>query len=259
MAPIFRLAVLATIFTAFTSALPVHKASLQKRAPVSAGTYITQCTEPGTVAITFDDGPHIYTKQLLDNLRGKNAKVTFFLCGQNYGNINEYADVVKAMYTDGHQIASHTYNHKVLTAPDMDKDKIISEMTLLEDAIDGIIGVRPVYMRPPTGAYSSEVLDTLGELNYKVIGWDYDTDDWRHPDDVAASLEVYETALEPHGALSQPGHIFLQHDTLQTTATQLGPEAVDYALSLGYRVVTVGECLGAPQSEWYRPKPTVTY
>ena len=57
-------------------------------------------------------------------------------------------------------------------------------------------------------------------------------------------------------ALSQPdahkrGHIALQHDTHKTAALKLGPAAVKYAKEKGFKIVTVGECLGEPQSNWY--------
>jgi hypothetical protein len=46
---------------------------------VPYGTRINECTEPGVIALTFDDGPYIYTNDLLDLLDKYNAKVTFFI------------------------------------------------------------------------------------------------------------------------------------------------------------------------------------
>ena len=65
------------------------------------------------VALTFDDGPSQYTSTLLDGLAARGVKVTFFMQGCNAEN---YPNVVKRAYQEGHQIASHTYNHPDLTS-----------------------------------------------------------------------------------------------------------------------------------------------
>jgi peptidoglycan/xylan/chitin deacetylase (PgdA/CDA1 family) len=73
------------------------------------GTIITSCTVPGTVALTFDDGPYIYTNDLLDKLRAVGFKASFFQNGQNWDNIYNYNATLKQMIIDGHQICSHTW------------------------------------------------------------------------------------------------------------------------------------------------------
>ncbi|KAF9940041.1 hypothetical protein BGZ65_008488 [Modicella reniformis] len=276
MAPIARLTALALVFSAAfvnaapalapydTSSPPPALTTTENYAsavePVAAGpilskrataTVITTCTKPGTIAITFDDGPSEFTDGLLDFLKKKNAKVTFFLNGNNYGNIENHKDVVKRAYKDGHQIASHTYSHADLAT--LSKKKIETEMKSLDTIIKKIIGVRPTYMRPPYGSFNKLALDTLGSMGYKVINWDRDTQDWQHPDKVLTSLKVYEKSFKEAKALTNAGHIFLQHDTNRLTALELGPKAIDMALKLGYKVVTVGSCLGNndPKS-WYR-------
>lgn len=74
-----------------------------------AGSVIFSCTTPNTVALTFDDGPFAYTDQALDLLSNAGIKATFFLNGQNWANINDYASTVQRMNSEGHQIGSHTY------------------------------------------------------------------------------------------------------------------------------------------------------
>jgi peptidoglycan/xylan/chitin deacetylase (PgdA/CDA1 family) len=73
------------------------------------GSVITSCTAPGTVALTFDDGPYIYTETLLDKLDAAGFRATFFQNGQNWDSIYNYNSTLKRMISDGHQIASHTY------------------------------------------------------------------------------------------------------------------------------------------------------
>ncbi|KAF9357502.1 hypothetical protein BGX26_003633 [Mortierella sp. AD094] len=255
MAPISRLAVIAMLFSAaFVSArpLPPEVPVFHKRAPAPASStsIITTCTTTGTIALTFDDGPQEYTNELLDLLKARGAKATFFVNGHNNGDIAEFAGVVKRAYDEGHQIASHTYSHKDLAT--LDKAGIISEMTQLDTVLKTIIGVSPIYMRVPYGSYNDFTVSTLTELGYKIVDWDQDTKDWEHPENVEASLSVYRHALNAPHAFQRPGHIFLQHDTNRETSLSLAPRAVDIAISLSYRVVTVGECLGELQANWYR-------
>ncbi|KAF9349543.1 hypothetical protein BGX26_012177 [Mortierella sp. AD094] len=251
MSPFSRLALVATLFaTAFVCGAPVNPSesgpSFQKR---SAANVITRCTIPGTIAITFDDGPFLYTDGLLDILRSRAVKATFFMNGHNYGNIADFAASVKRAYDDGHQIGHHTWDHQDLTT--LNQTDALAEMTKLEDAFKSIIGVRPRYMRPPYGSVNAPVLEMLGERGYTAVVWDTDTLDWSHPTDFQASYSVYQSLLNDTDGINQPGHIVLQHEVNQVTALQVAPMAIDLALIKGYKVVTVGECLGDPKANWY--------
>lgn len=76
---------------------------------VPFGEVIRDCKVSGTIALAFDDGPYIYTWDLLDILKqNNNTKATFFFNGHNFGDIEDYGDVVRRAYREGHQIASHT-------------------------------------------------------------------------------------------------------------------------------------------------------
>jgi peptidoglycan/xylan/chitin deacetylase (PgdA/CDA1 family) len=80
----------------------------QRQSTVPIGTPIRSCTVPGVIALTFDDGPHIYTEQLLDTLAAAGLRATFFLNGDNRGYIYDYNATVERMINEGHQVASHT-------------------------------------------------------------------------------------------------------------------------------------------------------
>lgn len=73
------------------------------------GAIITHCNTPGTIALTFDDGPYIYTSQLLDTLAEHGVRATFFLNGHNKGSIDAFPEVVERTLAEGHQIGSHTF------------------------------------------------------------------------------------------------------------------------------------------------------
>lgn len=93
----------------------------------NGATVITRCTVPHTAALTYDDGPYKFTNELLDILRGKGVKATFFINGDNKGDLSEYEEVVKRAYREGHQIASHTWSHDDLSK--LSSKQVRMEMT----------------------------------------------------------------------------------------------------------------------------------
>ncbi|KAF9289609.1 hypothetical protein BGZ88_007677 [Linnemannia elongata] len=204
---------------------------------------ITSCRVPGTVAMTFDDGPYKFTNQLLDHLKQAGVKATFFVNGHNIGDIYQYDWIVKRAYREGHQIASHTWGHADLTT--LSYDQIHRQMTQLDDALKSIIGVRPVYMRPPYGNLNGAAQGYLNDKGYKIVKWRVDTNDWAHPGNVDASLAAYKRA-------GGSGFIALEHDTYESTVNDLVPRAIQYAKNRGWELVTVGECLGVSRDDWYR-------
>ncbi|KAI0129618.1 hypothetical protein BJ170DRAFT_282431 [Xylariales sp. AK1849] len=218
----------------------------ERQSGVPVGTIITSCTKPGLFALTFDDGPYIYTEQLLDTLAASGVKSTFFLNGQNWASIYDYTSVVARMDAEGHQIASHTWDHADLTT--LDAAGITSEMTKLENAVASIIGKVPTYMRPPYLSTNALVLSTLGGLGYHVINLSIDTKDYENdsPSQIGVAISNFEAGLAAGGTIS------LEHDVYQNTVTTLVPKAIQDIKAKGLRAVTVGECLGDAPANWYK-------
>lgn len=207
------------------------------------------CKRPNTIALTFDDGPHIYTPSLLQTLEQNGVKATFFVNGQNYDSIltGQNQRIVREAYEAGHQIASHTWSHKDLAT--LSGPQIRREMTRLDDALRQIIGRAPAYMRPPYGSTSPLARQILGDMGYKVILWDIETKDTDHPEDAEAGLEEYRRALQSPGS-TRKGWIALQHDPVESTSLELAPRAIRLAKRLGFRFATVAECLGDAGGEY---------
>lgn len=81
---------------------------------------IYDCSVPGDIALTYDDGPGIYTDGIVDLLNSYNAKATFFITGINNGkgaidSTPAWTSVIQKTYASGHQIASHTWSHADLS------------------------------------------------------------------------------------------------------------------------------------------------
>lgn len=242
-----------TILSAAASVLLISQAIAvpftPKRQTPAYGQVISSCVQPGVVALTFDDGPFSYTEELLDMLKEADLKATFFVNGQNWDDINNHVSTIHRMIDEGHQIGSHTWDHGDLAT--MDSAAVVQEMTLLEDALVGILGYYPQYMRPPYFSYNDETLATLASLEYHVIDADIDTLDWQYntPDTSGESFSIYENGLAAGGTIS------LMHDVHETTVSTLVPAVVNLLQQKGLKSVPVGECLGDDPSNWYRQEP----
>lgn len=144
------------------------------------GQGIFACKEPGTVAITYDDGPYVYTDGVLDLFKEKNFKATFFVTGVNIGKgaiddpSTPWPAVIKRMDDEGHQIASHTWSHQDLSA--ITQEQRIDQMVKLEMALSNIIGKFPTYMRPPYSSCNGACETDMKALGYVISYFDLDTD-----------------------------------------------------------------------------------
>ncbi|KAL4739395.1 hypothetical protein BDV11DRAFT_117807 [Aspergillus similis] len=207
---------------------------------VSYGAYIHHCYVPGAVALTFDDGPYIYTEELLDILAHYGAKATFFVNGHNLAG-NEW--LIQRIVNEGHQLASHTWGHTDLTV--LSYDEIVDQMSRLESAFEASVGVVPTYMRPPYLAADDYVLSVMGELGYHVIGASVDTKDYEndHPDLIGRSVAKFNQELD------QGGTIVLSHDIHEQTVRTLSHIMLEEVYERGLQPTTVGECLG--DDAWY--------
>ena len=128
------------------------------------------------MAITYDDGPYIYTEGVLKLFKDAGFHATFFLTGNNIGKgaIDEnWSGVIKQMYDEGHQVASHTWSHQDLGA--ITEEQIYDQMVKNEMAIRNILGKYPTYMRPPYSSCGDACEDILTKLGYVVTYFDLDT------------------------------------------------------------------------------------
>jgi peptidoglycan/xylan/chitin deacetylase (PgdA/CDA1 family) len=121
------------------------------------------------VAITYDDGPYIYTNQVLDQFAEYGFKATFFITGNNLGKgaidtTENWASVIRRMDAEGHQVASHTWSHQDLSA--ITDAQRYDQMVKNEMAIRNILGKYPTYMRPPYSSCNDACQTVLKNLGY---------------------------------------------------------------------------------------------
>jgi len=183
------------------------------------------------VAMTFDDGPHPRnTPRLLDILRARNIKATFYVIGQN---VDRYPGIVRRIVAEGHEIGNHTYTHRKLTA--LGDSEVGTEMRRTEDAIVRAAGVKPRTMRPPYGALLTRQRGMIfSEFSYPTIMWSVDPNDWKRPGPSVVTSRILSGAHN--------GAIILAHDLHAPTVDAM-PRTFDGLLSRGYQFITVSQLL----------------
>ncbi len=191
------------------------------------------CAVTRCIALTFDDGPDKdVTPRILDTLREKNVRATFFQLGRNMGG-NE--DLIKRIHKDGHVLATHTWDHPQL--PLLSDAEIQSQILETKKTSESITGVKPTLMRPPYGLFNDAVVATVSASQDSLVMWDVDTEDWSNLDPQVTS----DLAL----AGAHPGAIILMHDIHPSTADAL-PRIIDGLEAAGYTLVDVPTILGTP-------------
>ncbi|KAG7093315.1 hypothetical protein E1B28_006997 [Marasmius oreades] len=172
----------------------------------------SNCTVPNTVALTFDDGPSIYARNISDTLTKYNVKGTFFYNGNNRGCIYDQDNManVRYVYGQGHQVASHTWGHRDLAT--LGSDEVRDEMRRVEEALQRIVGVVPAFMRPPYESYNDNVRTIAAARGQSLVLWDFDAgdDDGKPP---ANTIRDYIDIINQHPSTLLP----LNHE-IETTA-----------------------------------------
>lgn len=176
------------------------------------------------VAITFDDGPSIYTKNILETLKKHNVNATFFVLGNK---VETYQDLLKQSLNDGNVIGNHSYNHKWLIK--LNKEEIKEQVNKTNEEIQKYTGYIPTLLRPTYGS----VNQTLKNIpNMDIVLWTVDTMDWKYKS-VSKIVSRATSRLKD-------GDIILMHDIYKRTANAL-EKIITEIKKQGFEIVTVLE------------------
>ncbi|MGB0120009.1 MAG: polysaccharide deacetylase family protein [Solirubrobacterales bacterium] len=191
------------------------------------GEFVTRGPRRGKkVALTFDDGPSLYTPDVLRILKKHEVKSTFFVVGQE---VQRYPAEARKILAQGHELANHSTHHATLPGD--------ADIRTTNSIIKRTTGFRPCLFRPPGGAVSSGVLSAAAREKVKVVNWNIDTSDWRLPGSGSILNSIKSASA---------GSIVLMHDgggprSQTIAALEAGIKSLQ---SRGYRLVTVTELLG---------------
>ncbi|MBA2404567.1 MAG: polysaccharide deacetylase family protein [Bdellovibrionales bacterium] len=231
----------------------------------------------GKYALTFDDGPHpVYTAKILDFLKARNLKATFFIITTN---VNEKTfPLVKRMLDEGHILASHGLSH--------DNSNNITRSAWKARVKQSFIDLAALhkraghiqdkfYYRFPYAAYGERQdhhhMNTLKEISKELMGdncihftfWDHDSSDWV-PGMTAAEVAqnfkatneggkytTYKTVRNSAGKLVQikvrkditnplSGGVVLQHD-IQLSSVEGTKQILDYVVNNNLEIVPLND------------------
>lgn len=183
--------------------------------------------EAPKIALTFDDGPSaVWTPALLDGLKERGVKATFFLIGEN---ADKNPEIVKRMAEEGHLIGNHTYHHVELTKVSENEARL--ELADTSAVIVRITGKEPEYMRPPFGAWQRKL---EREIQMLPVLWTIDPLDW--------TTENQDEIVNKVVTEAEENDIILLHDCYKSSI-EAGLRIVDILQEEGFVFVTVDELL----------------
>ncbi|MDD5301744.1 MAG: polysaccharide deacetylase family protein [Elusimicrobia bacterium] len=231
-----RLRIVLAVFASALASVGVLAYGLGSPQATLLGPALVRDGDPAEVMLTFDDGPSVpYTGEILDILRAKGVKATFFLCG---ASAERYPELVRRIRDEGHEIGNHTWSHPWLYLAS--RESMASEIDRTQDVLERITGTRPVWFRPPFGVRGFPLWDILRERGMKMMLWS----DRGHDGDLDAAGISKITLAQLH-----PGAIVLLHDGFEARASEFVdrsatvsalPGIIDGVRRAGYRLAPAG-------------------
>lgn len=219
-----------------TSPSAVRKAAAGAKAADQGEFGTVDCRKAKCVALTFDAGPSENTPRLLRILKKEKVPATFFTLGRNH--IEKYPELVKRMDAEGHEVASHTWSHKILTK--IDPAEARRELERPNEAIEKLIGKKPTLMRPPQGRTNDDVNKISEELGLSQVLWTVTAKDYTTNDSKLIEKRVIDQ--------TERDGIILLHDIYKGTVPAV-PGVIAELKKRGYVFVTVSQLLAPGKAE----------
>ncbi len=220
--------------TTAPSAVRKEGAAAKKADQGAFGT--VDCRRAKCVALTFDAGPSENTPRLLKILKDEKVPATFFTLGKNH--IEKYPELVKRMDAEGHEVASHTWSHKILTK--VGPAEARRELERPNKAIEKLIGKEPTLMRPPQGRTNDDITELSEELGLAQVLWTVTAKDYTTDDSALIRKRVIDQ--------TKRDGIILLHDIYRGTVPAV-PGVIAELKKRGYVFVTVSQLLAPGKAE----------
>lgn len=184
------------------------------------------------VYLTFDTGYELgNTYKILDTLKEKNVKATFFVTG-HFMKTNP--DLILRMHNEGHLVGNHTWGHPKITT--ITKEKLEVEINKLNDEYLKITNAQmPKYFRPPCGDFDDKTLGYLDELGYKTVFWSLAYKDW-NPKEIKGKEYAYNSVMEK----LHDGAIILLHTVSNDNMDALS-DIIDGIKNKGYNIGNIAD------------------
>ena len=194
-------------YITLASAAAASYAGYATMAPASQlyGRTLTHGSDPGQMALTFDDGPNDpHTLHLLDVLAKHNARASFFLIGKY---VRQRPDIVRAIAAAGHEIGNHTDSHPNLIL--VSAARLRQELSDCNKALEDALGTKVTLFRPPFGGRRPNVLRTARGMGLSPVMWSVTGYDWSAK---SAAEIVRKVSGQVNSRHKAQGEIVLLHD-----------------------------------------------
>lgn len=175
------------------------------------------------VALTFDDGPSIYTKEIIDTLKKHEVNATFFILGNK---VKPYQELLNQSLNNGNILGNHSYNHKWLIK--LNEDELNNQIIKTNEEIKLYTGFTPTLLRPTYGSVNNKVK----HLNMDIVLWTVDTMDWKYRN--------VSTIVSRATKKLKDGDIILMHDIYKTSALAVD-KIITEIKKQGFELVTIPE------------------
>jgi len=186
----------------------------------------------GCVALTFDDGPNpVDTPKLLDLLREKGVKATFFVVGKR---ADQYPEIVRRAWEEGHLVANHTWSHCHLFCF-LTPARLRTEIERGTESVRRICGFRPRLFRSPVGMRHLLLRRYLEDTRLEYISWSIRSRDTLTWNSAVLARRILKQAAS--------GDILLLHDHLPRGAhvmLEALPSVIDELRAQGFKFVLAG-------------------
>mgnify|MGYP000454711323 FL=1 len=196
--------------------------------------------------LTFDDGPSkVVTPKVLDILKQNNILANFFVVGKH---VEEYPELVKQAYEDGHFIANHGYSHnnsKLYKSKQDFINEILETDKEIAKAIDKDSYCSHIF-RFPNGSMSKihysdkkKALKYLEEIDYTYIDWNALNNDSMKKYSNSELISNLKSSIKNKGTI-----VILMHDTGDVNKTyDVLEESINLIKSEGYEFKTFYDLL----------------
>ncbi len=192
------------------------------------------------LAITFDDGPDDkITPKILDVLKEKGVRATFFVIGRN---ALKHGDILRRIDQEGHDIGNHTFSHPRLS--EMTPFDMRVELNATQRVLEFVLGKHTRLFRPPYNGSAiagqpdnMSVLQQATAMGYTTVLSSVDAGDWLSP---PANI-IHDRIVAR--VLKGDGHLILLHDFGRKDAVvEALPRIIDTLRGMGYEFVPFTKC-----------------
>ncbi len=182
-------------------------------------------TEEKVIALTFDDWASDYTvTKILDILKEEKVPSTFFLIGKG---VEKNPNLARAIYEQGHEVASHSYGHEVVTG--MTPEELQEDLVKAHKVITEAIQAKPTMLfRPATGEIDENTAKIAMATGYKSIAlYDVTPFDWDTANDAD---EIVKRIVNKRG----DGSVIVLHILDGTQTIEALPKVIHTLREQGY-------------------------